>query len=270
MSLITQFLENGPTRYFQPRTQARSETDILNRLAVMVASVAFGLPVILWLGAWAEPVCFRDSISHFYYDPWLGPVFVGLLFFIGAFLIAYTGETFWESMWSNIAGVAAMGIAMFPTANSGCETVARFPSRIFAQVSPGQAPPVAPIEPSGFFELYGASDWHMIAAAVLFLYLGLYCLIVLKRVIPDRHMRNGALIDTKRRRNRLYSWCGVVILICGVLVAVGDVALGGAAKASWKALNITFYVEALALWAFGLAWFAKGRVFGPLNEVNSG
>ena len=268
MSFFSTFLETGPTGFFQPDADQRTDTDLLNRLALMVGLVAFGLPLVLAFGGTVGGSCFRDSISHFYYAHFLGPIFVGLLFFIGGFLIAYTGESFWESVGSNLAGLGAFVVAAIPTHGSGCEMEQTFLSRVFVNVTAGTPDAVAPIDGRGFFNLFGAaSDYHALAAGVLFVYLGVYCLVVLKRIVPQRHIQNGALLESKRKRNRWYSYCGLVILAC---VAVLGLKSRLVDLDSWNAANLTFFIEAVALWAFGLAWFIKGRWFESLNDPGSG
>ena len=56
-----------------------------------------------------------QSISASYYeDGWSGDIFVGFLFAIAAFLLAYNGKSTYEMLLSKMAAVAAMGVAMFP------------------------------------------------------------------------------------------------------------------------------------------------------------
>ncbi|MEL7098712.1 MAG: hypothetical protein AAGM84_07785 [Pseudomonadota bacterium] len=244
---------------------------VLDRLARLVGFTAIGLPILLAVGTVIAAGCFRDSISHFYHTQFMGGVFVGLLFFIGGFMIAYTGASWLERVGSTIAGLCAFGVALFPTAGSGCEGQETFLSRVFVEVTqaPAGGPPYTfgqgDVFGQSYFSLFGAaSEYHMAFAGAVFVYLGLFCLFVLRRVIPAKHGEGPSMIATKRRRNTLYFWCGVVILVCvGVLALkgrlVGDLT-------SWDALNLTFWVEAVALWAFGLAWITKGRIFKALND----
>jgi hypothetical protein len=260
-------MERGPTRLFRPTDPLQTENRIDRRLAFLVGLVAFGLPIILASGSILGGSCFRDSISHFYYAQFLGAIFVGLLYFVGGFLIAYTGETFFEDTLSSVAGFGAFIVASIPTLDSGCEHRETFLSRVFVKVSNSDPLTVAQAQDQTFFNLFrAASDWHMIAAGILFVYLGLYCLVVLKRVIPERHGHQNALIETKRKRNRLYTICGVVILSCVAVLFVKGQIKNDSFLGWWNGLNLTFFVEAIALWAFGIAWFAKGRMFSGLND----
>ena len=196
----------------------------------------------------------------------MGSVFVGLLFFIGGFLIAYTGDTGLENWGSTIAGVSAFGIALFPTSGSGCEQPATFLSRVFVEVTNPEPYTVAEATGIGqrFFEPFGsASDYHFAFAGVVFVYLGLFCIFVLRRVLPSVHGEGEGMLQTKRNRNVLYLLCGVVILICVALLALKSRFFDVQA---WDRLNLTFWVELVALWAFGLAWMTKGRIFPQLND----
>lgn len=265
MSVITNALRAGPV--LQSNRQIATDTAILNRMAVLVGLVAFGLPVILWIGGNTPASCMRDSLSHFYYAPFLGGIFVGLLFFIGGFLIAYSGDTGLEDWGSNIAGLCAFGVALFPTANSGCGDV-DFVSRVFVSVMTQNGEHhLDAITNGGLFQLFGAaSEWHKKAAAIVFIYLGLFCIVVLKRIIPDQHYdAAGNIIATKARRNGYYTYCGITIFVCVAALGLKQ-KLSVAHLQWWDSHDLTFYFESLALWAFGLAWFIKGRLFNRLND----
>src|SRR5258706_598202 len=55
------------------------------------------------------------SISASYYEGgWSLNIFVGFLFAISAFLLAYNGQSTSEMVLSKVAGFAALGVAMFP------------------------------------------------------------------------------------------------------------------------------------------------------------
>jgi len=90
-----------------------------------VALIAFGFPVLLYLiGRFYYGINLEDSMSHYYYS--LAPQdltmrefpmrvwFVGLLFAIGVFLYLYKGFSVKENIALNIAGISALGVALFP------------------------------------------------------------------------------------------------------------------------------------------------------------
>lgn len=263
------FLKRGLVLELQPSATPQDQQNLADRMARLVGFVAFGLPVILFIGGLMPESCFRDSISHFYYAPFLGSVFVGLLFFIGGFLLAYSGETWMESKGSTIAGLGAFGVALFPTTKSGCDEALTSHSRVFALVDTSTNP--VGISESGtygqtFFQMFGAtSEYHLAGAGIVFVYLGIFCIVVLRRVIDGRHIKGGVILKTKINRNRLYLACGITILGCVALLAFKKPLVGGDLT-WWDGLNLTSWVEAVALWAFGLAWVIKGRVITALND----
>lgn len=271
MSALTNFLSHGTTKFFQPHpNKERSEIDstIQKRLAVLVGGVALGLPVVLALGAALTTICFRDSISHFYYSRYLGTVFVGCLVFIGGFLIAFSGESWLEDAGSTLAGIGACFVALFPTIGTGCEQPSTFMARAFVEVTQGVPPMISETASHNLFRLFpDVAELHAWGAGVVFIYLGVYCLVVLRRIVPERHIRDGKLIETKRKRNRLYAICGLVIIGCVIVLGVVTAFRGSPFHVGWNELNLTFFVEATALWAFGIAWFAKGRQFAELNDA---
>ena len=116
---------------------ARTSTDKLfnqQRLAQFVGIAAVGLPISMFVGAQFGFSCFHTSISHFYYSQNLGTVFVGLLFAVAVLVMAYQGQTRLETFFAKLVAVAALGVALFPTADSGC-TADRFSVRAFAEFS---------------------------------------------------------------------------------------------------------------------------------------
>ncbi len=265
MSIFSKVMSAGVVLQGVPRASRNSE--ILNRLALLVGLAAVSLPIFLWIGGRFDNSCMRDTISHFYYAPFLGAIFVGFLFFIGGFLIAFSGDSRLEDWGSNIAGVCAIAVAIFPTSKSGCAPGV-FTSRVFAKVNATQEQLLLePVPGRDYFELFGdSSEWHLLAAAGVFLYLGLFCLVVLKRILPEKHLdQNGQLLPRKARRNGYYTICGVVIFICASILACYG-SLPEDLSEKWEHYNVTFYLETLILWAFGAAWFIKGRMFDALND----
>lgn len=263
------FLVRGTTKWFQPTGRSADDLDsrIQNRLAFLVGLVALCLPFVMVAGAAIGETCFRDSISHYYYAPFLGSVFVGFLIFIGGFLIAYTGEHWMEDAGSFIAGIGACFVAIFPTSGNGCGGLSPLKYRAFVDVDLGPPIAVSPDPEGGLFQLFpNVADLHVTAALTVFLYLGLYCLIVMKRVVPGRHVCDGTLIETKKNRNILYSVCGYAILFSVAMIAAMVIFATPEIKSWWNGHKLTFLFESIALWAFGIAWFAKGRRFARLND----
>lgn len=271
---MTAMIRRLSNERYQPRPDYFNEGDAhyaINQrvLASLVGVIAFALP---WTLLWAPKqfgLCFRDSISHFYYAPFLGIVLVAALSAIATFLIAYRGQNRWENGLATLAGLAALGVALFPVTGHGCADQGPFRARAIVSL-PGQASGGSSVDPGGavaLFELFPqVGTLHYLSAAVLFGFLGWYCFRVFPRVVIARQTRDGGarLTRAKTTRNAIYFASGAVIVLAAAAMGINSLAGGlfGASGAWWTAHNMTFWCEAAALWAFGLSWTVKGRLFG--------
>lgn len=201
----------------------------------IVGGLGIGLPLIVALGAWILPfgdgVGIQDSISDYYYTIMRG-VFIGILFAIGVFLYSYKGyerskdmKRFEpsDSIAGNLACGFALGVALFPTTEAGA-----------------------------------VGDWvgkvHFFSATALFLTLAYFSLRLFTKTAEG-----GERSPQKVIRDTVYKTSGWIILVCIGLIALYSVA--NVDKSSGLAsLNPVFWLEALALWAFGWSWFVKGEI----------
>ena len=90
---------------------------------------------------------------------------------------------------------------------------------------------------------------HFVSAAGLLLVLAYFSLRIFTR-------SGGHQTPRKLVRNRVYRVCGVLILVCLVLI--------GLYKSFWEHTGLSrwrpvFWLETLALWSFGFSWFVKGE-----------
>ena len=115
------FLKPSPTNVKKLPFSASEE-----RVHLIIGYSAFFLPIVLWGMTLADFECFPASISHFYYIPIAGDLFVGALIFIGmCMLFVYRVDgprkfmTF-DVILTLIAGMSAICVAIFPTRGSGC------------------------------------------------------------------------------------------------------------------------------------------------------
>ena len=212
--------------------------------------------------------CFYDSISHFYYAQFLGGIFIAVLVFIATFLIAYRGENEGENVLATLAGICALGVALFPTEGRGCELNA-FAGRALADFSRADnaqfVTVAAETATNSYFQLFPfASTLHFVSAALLFAFLAYYSFRVFTRVIPDEHRSEGAkLKPVKRTRNWIYYASGTVIVAAVMIIFANFLyeVFSGRELAWWYRHNATFWLETAALWAFGVSWIVKGRFF---------
>lgn len=116
-----------------------------------------------------------DSISASYHEGgWARDFLVGCLFAISAFLFAYNGEEAAEMVLSKIAGVAALGVALFP-----CRC--------------GVHDEILPYV-------------HYAAAAVMFVVLACLCWFFYKRARAKGHRE-------AKWRSWVYAACGIAIML---------------------------------------------------------
>src|SRR5262249_26400434 len=95
-------------------TPRRPEIDH-RTLKLIVGIVATGLAGLTSLFAKAP----LTSISASYYEGgWSQGIFIGFLFAIAAFLLAYNGRSATEMILSKVASIAAVCVALFPC---GCD-----------------------------------------------------------------------------------------------------------------------------------------------------
>lgn len=219
---------------------ASQHEQALNRLRRTIGLIGVALPVLLLASVLAFGVPMQESISEFYFTA-MRDVFVLTLTGIGVFLINYYGHDRqpgeFLSDWgvSTTAGVAALAVALIPTL---CETAGCY-------------------APHSLFDRLIASDrlqatLHFGAAGLFLTALAIMCLWLFTKTdspAPGRH---------KIRRNRLYRACGWIILAMVATLFVVKLILGD--PWGWDAAwHFTFWVEAIAVWAFGTAWLVKGE-----------
>jgi hypothetical protein len=90
---------------------------------------------------------------------------------------------------------------------------------------------------------------HFASAAALLLVLAYFSFFLFTR-------SNGSVSSMKTVRNRVYRGCAVTMVACIALIGLYYAFL----QESWiSALRPIFWLEALALWAFGASWFVKGE-----------
>jgi hypothetical protein len=192
-----------------------------------IGIIGMALPVVLIIGnlAW-PPGLLLDSISSAYYTPLRG-VLVGSAVALGVFLFSYRGYGPVDDVVGDIAGIGAVGLALFPTApNSGAST---------DQVIVG--------------------DLHAAFSGLFFVSLVVFCLFLFPRTasgVPPT--------PAKRRRNVVYRVTGVLIFVSVVLIGIVKV------TSVAPSLHPLLWLETVAILAFGVAWAVKGEALGMLAD----
>ena len=93
------------------------------------------------------------------------------------------------------------------------------------------------------------SHVHFASAVGLFLVLAYFSLVLFVK-------SSGNPTPQKLMRNRVYRACGVIMLVCIALIGLCYTVLS---TPSFLSAKPVFWLESLALWAFGFSWFVKGE-----------
>ncbi len=183
------------------------------------------LPIVLIFNSVYCGQAIRASISDYYYSN-LGDVFVAILTALAMFLFSYRGYEQQLDNWiTNIAAVAALGVAFFPC-NGIEEMCVACANR---QLS------------TTFYETV-----HYISASIFFISLSILLLFYFTK--SDKSVKAA----NKKIRNMIYKGCGMIMIACLLVIA------------AFKFFDLEgekiFWPEAIALFAFGFAWLVKGEL----------
>ena len=223
------------------------------RKAIGVLGTA--LPFVLLFGGLIIFKTSMQSSLSAYYHTGMGDVFVGMLCAIGVLFYAYRGHTGGDdndNLAGNLAGVFAIGVALFPTDPSGGIGV----PKTFAGIA------------------------HAVFAVLFFFMLVYFSLYLFRKTYrpgdPDGRSRTSEEKNIKKRRNKVYTSSGYAIIASIALIGV----LG--ASKTWslvpaeviqvvEAWNPAFWLESFALFVFGIAWAVKGQALlgDPKKQTNS-
>ena len=209
-----------------------SLADAYAYLQKTVGLIAVTLPFVVSIGhAVSSSEGMKGSISAYYYS-YLGNYFVGSLFALGVFFLSYSYKPApgyeWDFRLSNVASAMAVGVALFPTSSEGAEAVGA--SKVVAVI-------------------------HLGFAGSLFVLLAIFSLKLFTKTNDVNTMT-----AQKRRRNQVYVVCGWIIVSAIVLIVIAELAQPPAA---WHSL---FWLESLAVVAFGVSWLIKGGFRGLLVD----
>jgi NADH:ubiquinone oxidoreductase subunit 6 (subunit J) len=206
------------------------------RIRQMLGWLGLSLPLVLIIGGVLSKGAVEPSISD-YYHTLMRDAFVGVLTAIGLFLIAYPGhdpsrgEHVSDDFITSVAGVCAFGVAYFPNA---VHTNANLLGSITQQMLGYKMAAVA----------------HYTCAIVFLSALSAMCLRKFART-------------ARPVRRRIYQACGwtIVAMTVAVIVASWFKIMGpDGPRQVVETTMMVLWFEAIAIWAFALAWLVKGRV----------
>lgn len=195
------------------------------QLRKVIGLLGITFPFILSLGALILfKTGMQGSISS-YYHTGMQDVFVGTLCVIGFFLLSYKGYNLWDNIVGDLGCVFAVGLALFPTRPAG---VTSSLTNIIGYV-------------------------HLAFAILFFSTLICFSLFLFtktdSKIPPTRK---------KLQRNKVYRVCGYVMGICILLIAIYFF-LPNKIALLFQRYNPVYWLEALAIFTFGISWLTKGE-----------
>lgn len=190
----------------------------------------------------------EGSISA-YYHTGMREVFVGILSALAIFLLCYKGPQKWDVVASKIAGAAALFVAILPTRESARESVdVGIPAPNSVTLFSGHDALDPPI----------INNLHYASATVFFITVAIMSLYLFTK--------SGAAEPTphKLQRNKVFRLCGATILLAIAAIAVDKLLF----DAAWsRGTSFVFWMETIAVMAFGIAWLTKAEVlFGDRSR----
>ena len=194
-------------------------------LRTIVGLLGMCLPFVVALGGMTFfDIPLQSSVSAYYYTG-MRDVLVGTLWAIAFFLFSYKGYDLTDEIAGKLCFLFAIGVSVFPTSPDGATD-----------------PHVLLI---GFI--------HLVCAALLFITLTFYAIFLFTKTNPD-------VSPTRRKiqRNIIYLICGLLMTLSILLMAALSL-LPSAFTAALSAYQPVFWLEALAVFAFGISWFVKGK-----------
>jgi hypothetical protein len=196
--------------------------------------LAFGQILLRALGIQSSlhsPII-ENSVSSYYYTD-MRNIFVGSMCAIGVFLMSYRGYDRRDARAGRFAFVCAIGVALFPTSP-------------LPDATPDQ-------------RVIGGV--HLTFAALLFLTLAYVSLMLFTETDP-----NKAPTPQKLKRNVVYQISGYIMLACIALIVVAALP---PIKAMVEQFSPRFWLEAIAIVAFGVSWLTKGEAILKDQETPS-
>ncbi|MCL6261535.1 hypothetical protein M3O96_20715 [Aquiflexum sp. TKW24L] len=192
------------------------------RLRKSIGFLAIFFPLILIIYAWSFGNCrtIQAAVSDYYYTA-SGDIFIGVIFAISFFLIAYKGYDRMDQWLTNTAGICSVLISLLPTGqNEDVHCTMRFVTEF---------------------------EWRTTAHNLLAI---LFFLILAYMSYFQFTKSAGIMTAQKIDRNKVYRICSIIMVAALLLIPV------------FSALpifpKVIFWMEWVALAAFGFSWLTKG------------
>jgi len=197
------------------------------RLRIMIGILGLALPWLVALITWSWP----QSVSITYYSLCAVGAFMVVLGSAGTLLISYKGYDLIDDIASTIAGVAGLGVCLFPMQNVNDPSM-----RV------------------GAFNIVSTTSdiIHMITAIIFFAALAFISFFLFTKT-------SGEMTKQKKIKNIIYRVCGI-----GMIASFSLFLLNLIPGFNFHAM--TWLIEAIALFFFGASWLVKADAFKFLRD----
>ncbi|MEL6865881.1 MAG: hypothetical protein AAFP19_15755 [Bacteroidota bacterium] len=193
-----------------------------------IAIVGVALPFLLWWGGLLVGIEWQNSISAYYHAGTaqysMRNFFVGGLFIIGALLYLYKGYSLMENIFLNIAGAAAVGVALFPM-----EWVDGNGRTVYEAIY-----------------LFGKVSLHGFCAVVAFIFIALVCFFCANDTLH--------LLEDEQKKKRYQLWYRII----GILMIVLPLVASFLALVLQISNKTIFIIETVGMVVFVAYWLVKG------------
>lgn len=194
-------------------------------------SVAISPAMLLGNYFLADCSYIQQSISDYYFTV-TGDLMVGIMCCLALFLISYKGypgEQLDEWL-TTISGLLALGAALIPTNEPLVQSCAIIH---------------LPWDTN-------RSLTHNLLSSLLFIMLSLISMLLFTK-------GRGEPTPEKLQRNKVYIVCGSIMLMVIIVVPIYNQLLR--TYPDWEKYKLVFWLETLAMTAFGISWLVKGGLF---------
>jgi hypothetical protein len=190
------------------------------RLRVIVGCLGMLLPILVLVLSLAYGFKFPDSISETYFvDTCIAP-FMIILGAAGVLLLTYQGYTVVDDVLNTSAGICGLGVCLFPCAVAGRTLIGTF------QLPVGTSNTIHTIAAVGFFGILAYNSLFQFTKGS-------------ENPTPNKKKRN------------------VIFRVCGIGMFASFIALALAQFGVINIPHVTWVIETVALFFFGISWLTK-------------
>lgn len=210
------------------------------KIRIAVGWLGIAVPVLCFFGTRILGNCsdYQYSISDYYYTV-MRSCFTGTICAVSLFLFAYRGPMRLDAWMGNLGGIFGLGVVFFPTG---------VPDETHTLCTLVVGDPGTPV----------TSILHYISASLFFAVLVVFSLVLF--TMGDPHPTKA-----KKNRNSVFRICGWTMVAACLLILLNE--FWQALHNWWIDIHPVFWLETIALWAFGISWLTKAElIFGDKKK----